>query len=186
MRKRRPASRPVPATVQPAAPAAVQPAAPAEGPLAMAEPAGPGGESRSEVRNAAVRAELEPLAPGERPGPIVAAVITALVLTAANLIAYLAGVRVRSQKSPVSGIVTFSTVMLIAAWGMWNLRYWAVLGFQALLVLTILISAISLLVASNLAAVALSVGICGFGSWLFWKLVRTLARLQMPHRRGAS
>jgi hypothetical protein len=73
--------------------------------------------------------------------------------------------------------------MLAAAWGMWNLKYWAVLGFQALLAVTIIIAALSLAVASNLAAVALCLAIVVPGSWLFWKLVRVLARLQMPERR---
>ena len=38
--------------------------------------------------------------------------------------------------------------------GMWNQRYWAVLGFQSLLAITIVVAALSLLVASNVAAVA--------------------------------
>jgi hypothetical protein len=73
--------------------------------------------------------------------------------------------------------------MLVDAWGMWNLRYWAVLGFQALLAVTIIIAALSLAVASNLLAVLLCLAIIVPGSWLFWKLVRVLARLQMPQRR---
>jgi hypothetical protein len=71
----------------------------------------------------------------------------------------------------------------VDAWGMWNLRYWAVLGFQALLAVTIIIAALSLAVASNLLAVLLCLVIIVPGSWLFWKLVRVLARLQMPQRR---
>jgi hypothetical protein len=66
---------------------------------------------------------------------------------------------------------------------MWHRRYWAVLGFEALLGITVAIAALSLLVASNLAAVALCVVIIGLGGWLFWKLVRVMARLQAPERR---
>jgi hypothetical protein len=58
-----------------------------------------------------------------------------------------------------------------------------VLGFEALLGITVAIAALSLLVASNLAAVALCVVIIGLGGWLFWKLVRVMARLQAPERR---
>ena len=45
--------------------------------------------------------------------------------------------------------------MLVAAWGLLTQRYWAVLGFQALLAITIVVAALSLLVASNIAAVVL-------------------------------
>jgi hypothetical protein len=38
-------------------------------------------------------------------------------------------------------------------------------------------------VASDIAAVALCLAILAFGGWLFWKLIRALARLQMPERR---
>ena len=41
----------------------------------------------SEERNAAVRAELEPLAEGERPTAVTVAAIVAFLLAAANLIA---------------------------------------------------------------------------------------------------
>jgi hypothetical protein len=80
-------------------------------------------------------------------------------------------------------VILFAALMAGAAWGMWHRRYWAVLGFEALLGITVAIAALSLLVASNLAAVALCVVIIGLGGWLFWKLVRVMARLQAPERR---
>jgi amino acid transporter len=126
---------------------------------------------RGEAANEAARAELEPLKPGERPPALIAAVIVAAALGIANVALYAAGA------------IAFAVLMGAAAWGMWNLRYWAVLGFQALLAVTIIIAALSLAVASNLTAVALCLVIVVPGGWLFWKLVRVLARLQMPERR---
>ena len=67
---------------------------------------------------------------------------------------------------------------------MWTQRYWAVLGFEALLAITLVVAALSLLVASNVAAVvAAASSIVGAGGWLFWKLVRVLARLQAAATR---
>jgi uncharacterized iron-regulated membrane protein len=40
------------------------------------------------------------------------------------------------------------------------------------------------MVASNVAAAVFCLAIIGLGGWLFWKLVRALARLQMPERRA--
>ena len=41
--------------------------------------------------------------------------------------------------------------MLVAASGMWQAKYWAVLGFQALLGVSIVFVFLALLVASNAA-----------------------------------
>lgn len=140
---------------------------------------------RGEARNAQVRASLVPLAPGERPRAVTVAAIVALVLAVANVALYAAGLKLQSKGAGSTGlgVFIFAGIMLAAAAGMWRAKYWAVLGFQALLALTVLIAALSLVRASNLAAVALCVAILGFGGWLFWKLVRALARIQMPERR---
>jgi heme A synthase len=83
-------------------------------------------------------------------------------------------------------VLVFSALMLSAAVGMWQLRYWAVLGFQALLGISIAISALSLLVASNLQGAVLSLTVMLAGGTLFWFLVRAMARIQMPERRGRA
>ncbi|HEX5896975.1 MAG TPA: hypothetical protein VFY47_11665, partial [Thermoleophilaceae bacterium] len=66
--------------------AASPPAEPAE----PREPAA-GGYSRSRAKNAAARAALEPLAPGERPTAVTVGAIVAALLAVANLIAVVAG-----------------------------------------------------------------------------------------------
>jgi hypothetical protein len=72
--------------------------------------------------------------------------------------------------------------MLSAAWGMWRRHYWAVLGFEALLGITIGIAGLSLLVASNVSALVLCAVILVGGGVLFWKLIRVMARIQASHR----
>ena len=73
-------------------------------------------------------------------------------------------------------------LMLVCAWGMWQLRYWAVLGFQAILAFVILFFKLLLLRANNVLAVVAGVAVVGGGGYLFYKLVRVLSRLQMPER----
>jgi cation transport ATPase len=140
------------------------------------------GYARSEQRNAAVRAQLDPLAPDERPTPLVIAAAVAAILAVANLVAWIAGLDVEGKQPGAFGVVLFAAIMLLAAWGMWHRRYWAVLGFEALLAITLCIAALSLLVASNVAAVVLCVAILGPAGWLFWKLIRVMGRLQAPQR----
>jgi hypothetical protein len=145
--------------------------------------AAPAQPSRSERRNAAARAALEPLAQGERPTAVTVAAGVAAALAVGNIVAFAAGATVDGKKPAAFGIAAFTLLMVTAAWGMWNSRYWAVLGFQALLAITIIIAGLSLAVASSVAAAVLSVGILTLGGWLFWKLIRAMARIQMPTRR---
>ena len=139
---------------------------------------------RSEQRNEAIRAQLTPLAEGERPGAVTASAIVAVVLAALVVIGYAAGARVGGEGS-LAGALVLAAILLAAAWGMWNVRYWAVLGFEALLAFHVIVAALSLMVASNAWAVIVCVAIIGLGGWLFWKLIRAMARIQMPERRPA-
>ena len=59
----------------------------------------------------------------------------------------------------------------------------AQVGFEALLGVSILIAALSLTVASNWQAVVLCLGTIAIAGPLFYKLVRAMARIQMPSRR---
>jgi hypothetical protein len=145
--------------------------------------AAPARPSRSEQRNAEVRARLKPLAPGERPGAVTAAAVLALLLAVGNIVFLIAGVKVGGKQPAIGGVVAFSALMVAAAVGMWRTRYWAVLGFEALLGVTIVVAALSLAVASNWEAVVLCVGTIAVCGPLFYKLVRSMARIQMPHRR---
>ena len=141
------------------------------------------GYERSRERTDAVRAELQPLAPGERPRAVTVAAVLAALIALANLVLFLAGWEVRGQEPSTSGTLIFCAIMGVAAAGMWARRYWAVLGFEMLLGIAIVGAAISLLRASNLAGVALCLGLIGACGPLFWFLIRAMARLQMPARR---
>jgi hypothetical protein len=69
------------------------------------------------------------------------------------------------------------------AWGLWQARYWAVLGMEALLGLTMLLFGLSLPFANNARAVLVSIGVLVPAAILFWFLIRAMARIQMPERR---
>ncbi len=61
---------------------------------------------------------------------------------------------------------------------MYQRRYWAVLGFEALLAFQIIVTSLALVVASTVLAAALCLLSIGLGGWLFWKLVRVMGRIQ--------
>jgi hypothetical protein len=136
----------------------------------------------SAEREAAVREALRPLAPGERPVPVTIAAVVAALVGLSNLVMLAAHVEVNGKRPSAFGTLLFCAIMLAAAVGLWRVRYWAVLGFQALLALVVLVFALFLLRASNLLAVVLCVAVIGLGGWLFFKLIRAMARIQMPER----
>lgn len=138
----------------------------------------------SEERNAEIRAQLQPLAPGERPRAVTVAAVVAVALAVLVVVGHLAGAHVGGSGT-LGGAVAIAALLLLAAYGMWRARYWAVLGFEALLAFQILIAALSLLVASNVWAAVLCFAVIVLGGWLFWKLIRAMARIQMPERRAA-
>lgn len=140
-------------------------------------------QRRYQERNAAVRATLTPLAPGERPRAVTVAAALAALSAIGNLIAYLAGAKIAGKHPATSGIIGFSGLMLIFAVGMWRLRYWAVLGFMGLLAVIATIFTLLLLKASNLLGFLVPPVIIVGAGYLFMKLVRVLSRIQMPNQR---
>lgn len=142
--------------------------------------------SRSEDRNAAVRAGLTPLAPGERPWPITVGALLAGLNGLVQLILFLAGVKFKlgGTRPAAFSVILFAVLMFVCAVGMWRLRYWAVLGFQALLGIVILTFALLLIRASSITGAVISVVVVVGGGFLFFKMVRALSRIQMPKYPG--
>jgi hypothetical protein len=166
------------------APVATAPRPPrtAEAPVAQTPPQ----RRSSEERNAAVRAALTPLEPGERPWSLKIAVLLAVLIGAGDLVAVIIDgqFKVGGAQAGAGGVILFSVLMLVCAVGMWQLRYWAVLGFQAILAFVILFFSLLGLRAANVLAVVAAVVVVGGGGWLFYKLVRVLSRIQMPKYPG--
>jgi hypothetical protein len=129
-----------------------------------------------------VRAQLDPLEAGERPRAVTVGAVVAGALAIANVVLYIAGVKVSGQKPTVQGIAGPTLIMAVCSYGMWRAKYWAVLGMEALLGLVMVIFGLLLATAENLRAVLVAVAVIGFSGWLFWKLVKAMARIQMPKR----
>jgi hypothetical protein len=157
-----------------------RPAEPSSGEPASAAP------SRSQLRDEAARAALEPLAPGERPAALIAAIVVASALALGNLIAYLAGATI-SGKHPSPSVLTFTALIGLIAGGMILTRYWAVLLFEVLLTLILLAFSLFLVEARSIAGVALCLAVLVPAGWLFWKLIRVMGRItvtrQAEHRK---
>jgi hypothetical protein len=143
------------------------------------------GYARGRAKDDAARAALKPLAPGERPRAVTVGAVVAAVAALANLIALIAGYDPDEPRKTITTVFGLILLILVAV-GMWRARYWAVLGMQTLLALTIILSSLALLTAVNvLAGLIAFVLVAGCGT-LFWFLVKAMARIQMPQRPGAD
>jgi hypothetical protein len=134
--------------------------------------------SRSKARADAIRAQLEPLGPDERPLGLKLATALALFFALANLVGAAFGV---GGESPALGIA-FAVGMAAIAYGLWERSYAVILLFQALLAISIIVFTLSLAFAGNVLAVLLCVVGIGLCAPVFWLLIRVMARLQVPPR----
>lgn len=141
-----------------------------------------GARGRSEAKNQAARESLEPLAPGERPLAVTIAAVAAAILSIANLVVYVLSDHAvgADRGKEVTQTLLICGVLAVAAWGMWRAKYWAVLGFQTILGLQIIVLSLALLKASDWWVVVIFLTIIGLSSVLFWFLIRAMARIQMP------
>jgi hypothetical protein len=141
------------------------------------------GYAKAEERNQAAREALEPLAEGERPLAVtIGAAISALI--ALSIVGgYLAGAHVNGGQPKVPQVLAPALLMGIMSWGMWRARYWAVLGFQLILVFLIFSAVFGLAVeAATVGQVAYFLGLLAISGGLFFFMVKAMARIQMPTR----
>ncbi len=141
------------------------------------------GYARAEERNQEVRESLSPLAEGERPPVVTIGAVIAALVAASIVGGYVAGVKVEGDKPHFVQVLAPALLMGIMAWGMWRARYWAVLGFQLLLVFLIFSAVFGLAVqVSTLAQFAATFGLLVVAGSLFYFMVKAMARIQMPSR----
>lgn len=143
------------------------------------------GYSRSRAKDDAARAALEPLEPGERPGAVTVGAVVALLLGAGNLAAYFAGMEIQGERPAAFGVFLYSGLMLLTSYGCFRSRYWGVLGIQTVLGLMIVVFGLLMTRAESILALVISVAVVGLSGTLFWKLVKSMARIQMPRPPGA-
>jgi hypothetical protein len=141
------------------------------------------GYARAEERNQEVRESLEPLDEGERPLVVTIGAVLAGLIAISILAGYLAGVEVEGDKPRLAQVLAPALIMGVMAWGLWRARYWAVLGFQLLLVFLIFSAVFGLAVqASSVAEFAATLGLLAVAGTFFFFMVKAMARIQMPSR----
>ncbi|HXR61874.1 MAG TPA: hypothetical protein VN732_11160 [Solirubrobacterales bacterium] len=141
------------------------------------------GYARAEQRNQEAREALEPLAAGERPTVVTLGAIVAALISLSVVIGYAAGVEVNGERPKLPQVVAPAVIMGAMAWGMWHARYWAVLGFQLMLVIVLFSAFFGLVVgASSVGQIVGTVALLAIAGSFFYFMVKAMARIQMPTR----
>jgi hypothetical protein len=138
--------------------------------------------SRGELRDERARGALEPLAPEERPTSLLVAVAVAVLVAVGVAVSLLTVHDLNRHGGSTAGGAFLAAALLALAAGMYQRRYWAVLGFEALLTFQFIVTSLALVVASTLFAAAVCLLGIGLSGWLFWKLIRVMGRLQAGER----
>lgn len=141
------------------------------------------GYARAEQRNQEAREALEPLGEDERPTVVTVGAVVAALVALSIVVAYFAGGDVNGSKPNPAQVVGPTAIMGFMAWGMWHARYWAVLGFQLILVFLIFSAFFGLVVgATSFAQIAGTLALLIVAGTFFYFMVKAMARIQMPTR----
>jgi hypothetical protein len=141
------------------------------------------GYAKAEQRNQEAREALEPLAEGERPTVVTVGAVVAALISLSIIVGYAAGVEVNGEQPRLPQVVAPAVIMGMMAWGMWHARYWAVLGFQLILVVILFSAFFGLVVgASSVGQVLGTLALLAVAGTFFYFMVKAMARIQMPTR----
>jgi len=150
--------------------------------------------AKTEAKNQAARDALVPLGPDERPTIVTVAAVISAALTLATITAYALGVEVGrvdefgtetgEGKANIIQTAAFTLILGAMSYGLWRARYWAVLGFQTILVLWIVLLTFALIQVTDLVRALVIVALLAGTSVLFYRMVKAMARIQMPDRGG--
>ncbi|MHB1537017.1 MAG: hypothetical protein ACYCUM_01620 [Solirubrobacteraceae bacterium] len=141
----------------------------------------------SSDREARLREALEPLGVNERPTALLVAVAVAVIVAAAVIVGVIASRHLARDGGSIPGGIFIAGLLLVLAANMLRRRYWAVLGFEAVLAFQVILTTLALVVAQTLLAALLCALAIALGGVLFWKLIRVMSRIQAGDRaRGGA
>lgn len=151
-------------------------------PVDIAALAAERGVSKSEVKNQIAREALEPLEQGERPLVVTLGSLLSAAIALITVGAWALGAEVDGERPNVLQVFAPALLFGVMGWGMWGARYWAVLGFQAVMAIIMVGAFLTLVTASGVLGVITPVIVGAGAGALFWFTVKALARIQMPDR----
>jgi hypothetical protein len=139
--------------------------------------------ARYEEKNRVAREALEPLPEDERPPVVTVAAVISMTIAVLSIAGLALWDVLRDDPRPNGiGAISFAVLVGAMAYGLWGTRYWAVLGFQAALVLVILAATLQMISALTVGLLIGNLAVVVIAGTLFYFMVKALARIQLPER----
>lgn len=120
----------------------------------------------------------------QRPRAVLVAALFAAALAVANLVALILSYDPETPEK-TAGSLAATALVATMAYGLWRARYWAVLGMETLLAITIVLAALALIRAEDWRGLLLLLSIIVASSALLWALARSLRQLDLPQPPGS-
>lgn len=133
------------------------------------------GYARGRAKDEAIRAQLTPLGPDERPLGLLLAIVVVLLICGANAI-----IAAADEHYAYAALFAIGGIALAA--GLWARIYAVVLLVEALLALAIIFAILALLLATTALAALACIAVVVISAPVFWLLIRVMARLQVPRQ----
>ncbi len=136
--------------------------------------------AKTDAKNEVAREALEPLDEGERPRMVTIAAIVSVFIVISIIVGYVTGATVNGEKPRFVQVLSPALVIGVMAYGLWRAKYWAVLGFQVVMLFLIFGAALGLVLAANTWQFLGRSGILIICSLGFYFMIRAMARIEMP------
>jgi hypothetical protein len=141
------------------------------------------GYERAREKDQAAREALVPLREDERPLVVTVGAVISGALAASMLIGYAVGVEVNGERPEFVQVLAPALITGVMAWGMWRARYWAVLGFETILLFLICAAVFGLVLqAASVGQILANLLLLAIAGSFFYLMIKAMARIQMPHR----
>lgn len=137
----------------------------------------------AEERNRAAREKLEPLEPEERPFIVTVGAVVSGAIAISVIVGYLLGAEVDGDRPNLFQVIVPALLMGVMCVGMWRIRYWAVLGFEAVLGLLIVAGVLGAVSATSARSIVGTLVLIAIAGTLFYFMIGAMARIQMPERK---
>jgi hypothetical protein len=143
------------------------------------------GYAKAELKNIEARKALEPISAENRP-QIVLIACAWLLLACISLVVSIVTADGKGALGTRFGNGLMLVVVLVAVWGTYRLRPWAILGSQTLFALAFVFTILAAVFSDK---VLLSIGLAVSGlitGWIFYRMINVMARVQKMEliRRG--
>ena len=118
----------------------------------------------------------------DRPRVVTAGALLSIAIALVTVGAWIVGAEVDGERPDAVQVFAPAILFGVMGWGMWRARYWAVLGFQAVMAIIMVGAFLTLISATGIGPALTALAVLAVAGTFFWFMVKAMARIQMPDK----